>query len=161
MFFIGGLIVNTLLGPLIDMAAYSFAAQSLIAPFGGWRSGRPPRSQAPLGGFVRNNRRNEPGSNASRGGMAAKQNSAGETDHESRVQVGWATVLGVRLACASEREHFDQDVHASCRGLRGMHLWRGSAQSVREDWLPGVLCAKSNAGRPLSMGVGMSLHTDE
>lgn len=30
-----GLVVNTLCGPIIDMAAYSFASQSLIAPFGG------------------------------------------------------------------------------------------------------------------------------
>jgi len=30
-----GLVVNTLFGPLVDMAAYSFAAQSMIAPFGG------------------------------------------------------------------------------------------------------------------------------
>uniref|UniRef100_A0A7S1AC59 Uncharacterized protein n=1 Tax=Noctiluca scintillans TaxID=2966 RepID=A0A7S1AC59_NOCSC len=34
-FFTIGLIVNTVVGPLIDMAAYSFAPQSLIAPFGG------------------------------------------------------------------------------------------------------------------------------
>lgn len=33
--FYTGLIVNTLMGPVLDMAAYSFAAQSLIAPFGG------------------------------------------------------------------------------------------------------------------------------
>jgi len=33
--FYGGLIINTLCGPAIDMAAYSFAPQSLIAPFGG------------------------------------------------------------------------------------------------------------------------------
>mmetsp|Transcript_105807 Transcript_105807/g.207525 ORF Transcript_105807/g.207525 Transcript_105807/m.207525 type:complete len:544 (-) Transcript_105807:380-2011(-) len=30
-----GLFVNTVMGPLVDVAAYSFAAQSLIAPFGG------------------------------------------------------------------------------------------------------------------------------
>lgn len=30
-----GLLVNTIAGPILDMAAYSFAAQSLIAPFGG------------------------------------------------------------------------------------------------------------------------------
>lgn len=30
-----GLFVNTIVGPILDMAAYSFAAQSLIAPFGG------------------------------------------------------------------------------------------------------------------------------
>uniref|UniRef100_A0A7S1KVX2 EamA domain-containing protein n=1 Tax=Alexandrium catenella TaxID=2925 RepID=A0A7S1KVX2_ALECA len=30
-----GLVVNTVCGPLLDMAAYSFATQSLIAPFGG------------------------------------------------------------------------------------------------------------------------------
>jgi uncharacterized membrane protein len=30
-----GLIVNTAVGPIVDMGAYSFAAQSLIAPFGG------------------------------------------------------------------------------------------------------------------------------
>lgn len=35
MFFTIGIIVNTVVGPLIDMAAYSFAPQSLIAPFGG------------------------------------------------------------------------------------------------------------------------------
>jgi len=34
-FFIAGLLVNTIMGPILDMAAYSFAAQSLIAPFGG------------------------------------------------------------------------------------------------------------------------------
>lgn len=34
-FFITGLLVNTIMGPILDMAAYSFAAQSLIAPFGG------------------------------------------------------------------------------------------------------------------------------
>lgn len=33
--FRGGLVVNTVVGPLLDMAAYSFANQSLIAPFGG------------------------------------------------------------------------------------------------------------------------------
>lgn len=33
--FTAGIIINTLVGPIIDMAAYSFAAQSLIAPFGG------------------------------------------------------------------------------------------------------------------------------
>mmetsp|Transcript_53500 Transcript_53500/g.120571 ORF Transcript_53500/g.120571 Transcript_53500/m.120571 type:complete len:393 (-) Transcript_53500:137-1315(-) len=33
--FYAGLVVNTVCGPLLDMAAYSFAAQSLIAPFGG------------------------------------------------------------------------------------------------------------------------------
>jgi len=33
--FYGGLLVNTLCGPALDMAAYSFAPQSLIAPFGG------------------------------------------------------------------------------------------------------------------------------
>lgn len=33
--FLIGIPVNTVLGPIIDMAAYSFAAQSLIAPFGG------------------------------------------------------------------------------------------------------------------------------
>lgn len=30
-----GLFINTIMGPIVDMAAYSFAAQSLIAPFGG------------------------------------------------------------------------------------------------------------------------------
>mmetsp|Transcript_127957 Transcript_127957/g.255536 ORF Transcript_127957/g.255536 Transcript_127957/m.255536 type:complete len:473 (-) Transcript_127957:94-1512(-) len=30
-----GMITNTVAGPILDMAAYSFAAQSLIAPFGG------------------------------------------------------------------------------------------------------------------------------
>lgn len=30
-----GLLINTIAGPILDMAAYSFAAQSLIAPFGG------------------------------------------------------------------------------------------------------------------------------
>jgi len=30
-----GIAVNTVVGPILDMAAYSFAAQSLIAPFGG------------------------------------------------------------------------------------------------------------------------------
>jgi len=30
-----GLIINTVVGPLVDMGAYSFANQSLIAPFGG------------------------------------------------------------------------------------------------------------------------------
>eukprot|EP00929_Paragymnodinium_shiwhaense_P031352 TRINITY_DN17580_c0_g1_i2.p1 TRINITY_DN17580_c0_g1~~TRINITY_DN17580_c0_g1_i2.p1 ORF type:complete len:465 (-),score=90.96 TRINITY_DN17580_c0_g1_i2:178-1572(-) len=30
-----GIVVNTLVGPIVDMAAYSFAPQSLIAPFGG------------------------------------------------------------------------------------------------------------------------------
>lgn len=30
-----GLVVNTVVGPVVDMAAYSFAAQSMIAPFGG------------------------------------------------------------------------------------------------------------------------------
>jgi len=34
-YFHAGLIVNTVVGPVIDMGAYSFAAQSLIAPFGG------------------------------------------------------------------------------------------------------------------------------
>lgn len=34
-FFIAGLLINTIMGPILDMAAYSFAAQSLIAPFGG------------------------------------------------------------------------------------------------------------------------------
>lgn len=34
-FFYAGLIINTVCGPAIDMAAYSFAPQSLIAPFGG------------------------------------------------------------------------------------------------------------------------------
>jgi len=34
-YFYAGLLINTVLGPVIDMAAYSFAAQSLIAPFGG------------------------------------------------------------------------------------------------------------------------------
>jgi len=33
--FYSGLAVNTMISPAIDMAAYSFAAQSLIAPFGG------------------------------------------------------------------------------------------------------------------------------
>lgn len=33
--FYTGLVVNTICGPAIDMAAYSFAPQSLIAPFGG------------------------------------------------------------------------------------------------------------------------------
>lgn len=33
--FITGILINTVAGPLLDMAAYSFAAQSLIAPFGG------------------------------------------------------------------------------------------------------------------------------
>jgi hypothetical protein len=33
--FYGGLVVNTVCGPALDMAAYSFAPQSLIAPFGG------------------------------------------------------------------------------------------------------------------------------
>mmetsp|Transcript_46292 Transcript_46292/g.100664 ORF Transcript_46292/g.100664 Transcript_46292/m.100664 type:complete len:436 (-) Transcript_46292:80-1387(-) len=33
--FTAGLLVNTIAGPILDMAAYSFAAQSLIAPFGG------------------------------------------------------------------------------------------------------------------------------
>lgn len=32
---IGGLVINIVVGPLIDMGAYGFAAQSLIAPFGG------------------------------------------------------------------------------------------------------------------------------
>jgi len=35
MVFYAGLIINTLVGPVVDMAAYSFAPQSLIAPFGG------------------------------------------------------------------------------------------------------------------------------
>mmetsp|Transcript_62701 Transcript_62701/g.161355 ORF Transcript_62701/g.161355 Transcript_62701/m.161355 type:complete len:421 (+) Transcript_62701:78-1340(+) len=35
MAFYSGIVVNTAVGPIIDMAAYSFAAQSLIAPFGG------------------------------------------------------------------------------------------------------------------------------
>lgn len=30
-----GLVTNTAVGPLIDVAAYSFAPQSLVAPFGG------------------------------------------------------------------------------------------------------------------------------
>eukprot|EP00747_Dinoflagellata_sp_TGD_P191273 gnl/TRDRNA2_/TRDRNA2_54425_c0_seq1.p1 gnl/TRDRNA2_/TRDRNA2_54425_c0~~gnl/TRDRNA2_/TRDRNA2_54425_c0_seq1.p1 ORF type:complete len:467 (-),score=81.27 gnl/TRDRNA2_/TRDRNA2_54425_c0_seq1:9-1409(-) len=30
-----GLLVNTIAGPLLDLAAYTFAAQSLLAPFGG------------------------------------------------------------------------------------------------------------------------------
>lgn len=30
-----GIVINTAVGPIIDMAAYSFAPQSLIAPFGG------------------------------------------------------------------------------------------------------------------------------
>mmetsp|Transcript_22436 Transcript_22436/g.63005 ORF Transcript_22436/g.63005 Transcript_22436/m.63005 type:complete len:363 (-) Transcript_22436:248-1336(-) len=34
MFYIG-LVINTVAGPALDMAAYSFATQSLIAPFGG------------------------------------------------------------------------------------------------------------------------------
>mmetsp|Transcript_22302 Transcript_22302/g.47471 ORF Transcript_22302/g.47471 Transcript_22302/m.47471 type:complete len:450 (+) Transcript_22302:179-1528(+) len=34
-FFTVGLVVNTVVGPIVDMAAYSFAAQSLIAPIGG------------------------------------------------------------------------------------------------------------------------------
>jgi len=33
--FYAGLVINTVAGPILDMAAYSFAAQSLIAPFGG------------------------------------------------------------------------------------------------------------------------------
>mmetsp|Transcript_20803 Transcript_20803/g.58363 ORF Transcript_20803/g.58363 Transcript_20803/m.58363 type:complete len:447 (+) Transcript_20803:119-1459(+) len=33
--FASGLFINTFVGPIVDMAAYSFAAQSLIAPFGG------------------------------------------------------------------------------------------------------------------------------
>jgi len=33
--FCAGMLTNTLAGPILDMAAYSFAAQSLIAPFGG------------------------------------------------------------------------------------------------------------------------------
>ena len=30
-----GLLTNTIIGPLIDVSAYSFAPQSLVAPFGG------------------------------------------------------------------------------------------------------------------------------
>ena len=30
-----GLVTNTVVGPLIDVSAYSFAPQSLVAPFGG------------------------------------------------------------------------------------------------------------------------------
>jgi len=33
--FYAGLVINTVAGPVLDMAAYSFAAQSLIAPIGG------------------------------------------------------------------------------------------------------------------------------
>jgi len=33
--FVTGLALNTLVGPIVDMAAYAFAPQSLIAPFGG------------------------------------------------------------------------------------------------------------------------------
>uniref|UniRef100_A0A7S1KYY3 Uncharacterized protein n=1 Tax=Alexandrium catenella TaxID=2925 RepID=A0A7S1KYY3_ALECA len=33
--FVIGIVVNTAVGPIVDMGAYSFAAQSLIAPFGG------------------------------------------------------------------------------------------------------------------------------
>ena len=33
--FRAGLFTNTVVGPLIDVSAYSFAPQSLVAPFGG------------------------------------------------------------------------------------------------------------------------------
>eukprot|EP00929_Paragymnodinium_shiwhaense_P061731 TRINITY_DN30856_c0_g2_i1.p1 TRINITY_DN30856_c0_g2~~TRINITY_DN30856_c0_g2_i1.p1 ORF type:complete len:383 (-),score=88.81 TRINITY_DN30856_c0_g2_i1:97-1245(-) len=35
MLFYIGLVINTIAGPILDMAAYSFAPQSLVAPFGG------------------------------------------------------------------------------------------------------------------------------
>mmetsp|Transcript_56996 Transcript_56996/g.128909 ORF Transcript_56996/g.128909 Transcript_56996/m.128909 type:complete len:452 (-) Transcript_56996:121-1476(-) len=35
MIMIAGLVINTAVGPIVDMGAYSFASQSLIAPFGG------------------------------------------------------------------------------------------------------------------------------
>ena len=35
-----GLVTNTAVGPLIDVSAYSFAPQSLVAPFGGLLSKR-------------------------------------------------------------------------------------------------------------------------
>ena len=39
--FRAGLFTNTVVGPLIDVSAYSFAPQSLVAPFGGRRTADP------------------------------------------------------------------------------------------------------------------------